>query len=135
MGLKNYYSMLGINTDASADDIRKAFRRLALQYHPDRNPGNIDAAEARFKEINEAYEVLGNKEARWRYDSLLRFPDYSSRATAVEYNSNEAENVLEMLRKFAGFGFAGKGIGWKMPRGCGRRQGGYCHRQWRQGIG
>jgi len=48
---KDYYSVLGVNTDASPEDIKKAFRRLALQHQPDRNPENIEAAEAKFKEI------------------------------------------------------------------------------------
>ena len=57
MELKDYYQILNVSQDASAEDIKKAFRRLALQYHPDHNPENIKEAEAQFKEINEAYEV------------------------------------------------------------------------------
>ncbi len=62
----DYYETLGIGRDASPDDIKRAFRRLAMQYHPDRNsePG----AEAQFKEINEAYEVLSDAERRSTYD-------------------------------------------------------------------
>jgi curved DNA-binding protein len=64
---KDYYAVLGIGRNASEQDIKKAYRKLARQYHPDVNPGNKQA-EARFKEINEAYEVLSDKEKRSKYD-------------------------------------------------------------------
>jgi DnaJ-class molecular chaperone len=54
MEYKDYYQILGVGRDAKPDDIRKAYRKLAMQYHPDRNPGD-KASEDRFKEINEAY--------------------------------------------------------------------------------
>ena len=62
----DYYSVLGVDRNASADDIKKAFRRLAMQYHPDRN--HETGAETRFKEVNEAYEVLADQEKRTAYD-------------------------------------------------------------------
>ena len=138
MDLKNYYSILGVNVDASTEDIKRAFRRLALQHHPDHNPENIKEAEEKFKEINEAYEVLSDEEARWRYDSLTRLSGYSSRTMAVEDNFNGgmgSDSILEMLRRLAGLGFVVKGAGWGKSWGCGRRQGGQCRRQWRQDIG
>lgn len=64
---KDYYQTLGISKDASAEDIKKAYRKLARKYHPDLNPGDKDA-EARFKEINEAQEVLSDPEKRTKYD-------------------------------------------------------------------
>ncbi|MDX1992257.1 MAG: J domain-containing protein [bacterium] len=64
---KDYYKTLGVAKDASDKDIKKAFRKLAKQYHPDANPNN-PSAEAKFKEINEAYEVLGDTEKRAAYD-------------------------------------------------------------------
>ncbi|HEY9666973.1 MAG TPA: J domain-containing protein [Coleofasciculaceae cyanobacterium] len=69
---RNYYEILGVSTEASSEEIKKAFRRLALQYHPDRNPGNKEAEE-KFKDISEAYEVLYNSDKRSQYDQLSRF--------------------------------------------------------------
>ena len=63
----NYYETLGVERGASADDIKKAYRKLAMQYHPDTNQGD-SAAEAKFKNIAEAYDVLGNTEKRAKYD-------------------------------------------------------------------
>jgi len=72
--MKNYYSVLGINRDASQDEIKRAFRGLALRYHPDRNPQDQKQVEERFKEINEAYQVLSDEDKRQRYDWLTTWP-------------------------------------------------------------
>jgi DnaJ-class molecular chaperone len=64
---RDYYEVLGVARDASEADIKKAYRKLARQYHPDRNPGDKQA-EARFKEVQEAYDVLGDKNKRTQYD-------------------------------------------------------------------
>lgn len=69
MEYKDYYKILGVERSASADAIRKAYRKLAMQYHPDRNPGNKQA-EDHFKDINEAYQVLSDDQKRARYDQL-----------------------------------------------------------------
>jgi len=69
MEYKDYYQVLGVGRSASADDIRAAYRKLAMHYHPDRNP-NDKSAEERFKEINEAYQVLGDPKKRSHYDRL-----------------------------------------------------------------
>src|SRR5215210_607801 len=66
---KDYYETLGVSKTASQDDIRKAFRKLARQHHPD-VAKDKKTAEAKFKQINEAYEVLGDPEKRKRYDEL-----------------------------------------------------------------
>ncbi len=64
---RDYYEVLGVAKDASQDEIKKAYRKLAMKYHPDRNQGNQEAAD-KFKEASEAYEVLSNDEKRARYD-------------------------------------------------------------------
>jgi curved DNA-binding protein len=69
MEYKDYYKVLGVERNASKDEIRRAFRKLALKTHPDRNQGN-SKAEEQFKEINEAYQVLSDPEKRSRYDQL-----------------------------------------------------------------
>ncbi|GAB4515812.1 MAG: J domain-containing protein [Anaerolineae bacterium] len=92
---KDYYKTLGVSKDASDKDIKKAFRKLAKQYHPDTNPNNPQA-EAKFKEINEAYEVLGDDEKRAQYD---RFgPDFA------RYQQAQANGA-----GFGGFGGTGTG--------------------------
>jgi len=68
---KDYYAILGVHETATPEEIKRAYRRLALQYHPDRNPGDPKAAE-RFKEITEAYGVLIDEEKRRHYDRLRR---------------------------------------------------------------
>ena len=67
MAGKDYYRLLGVKRDASEQEIKRAYRRLARKHHPDVNPDD-KSAEAKFKEINEAYEVLSDKEKRAKYD-------------------------------------------------------------------
>src|SRR5438034_3982717 len=66
---QDLYDVLGVSRTASEDDITKAYRKLARQHHPDRNPGD-KAAEARFKDISAAYEVLSDKQKRTQYDQF-----------------------------------------------------------------
>lgn len=66
---KNYYDILGVSKNASDAEIKKAYKKLAMQYHPDRNQGNA-AAEKKFKEINESYQVLGDKTKKQNYDQF-----------------------------------------------------------------
>ncbi|HEY9055250.1 MAG TPA: molecular chaperone DnaJ, partial [Rectinemataceae bacterium] len=69
MAKRDYYEVLGVPKDAPKEDIKRAYRRLAIQYHPDKNPGD-KAAEEKFKEATEAYEVLGDDQKRQAYDQL-----------------------------------------------------------------
>jgi curved DNA-binding protein CbpA len=78
--LKDYYAVLGVNPQDSSTEIQKVYRRLANRFHPDKNPGD-EAAEKRFKEINEAYGTLKNQEKREKYDRLYRL-DHKNRQRA-----------------------------------------------------
>ncbi|MBO7131862.1 DnaJ domain-containing protein [Candidatus Saccharibacteria bacterium] len=69
MAKRDYYEVLGVSKDASDDEIKKAYRKLAIKYHPDKNPGDKEA-EAKFKEVNEAHDVLSDKQKRARYDQF-----------------------------------------------------------------
>lgn len=93
MKQKNFYDILGVSEQSSADEIKGAYRKLAKELHPDKNPGN-PSAEARFKDINEAYEVIGDAEKRKKYDELRRF---SSRGPSSQSMSYE-----EFMRRFGG---------------------------------
>src|SRR3954464_14043866 len=67
MAKRDYYEVLGVNRDASEDDIKKAYRKLAMKHHPDRNPDN-PKSEDHFKEAKEAYEILSDEQKRAAYD-------------------------------------------------------------------
>lgn len=85
---KNYYAILGVNKTAGVDEIKQKFRKLALKYHPDRNQGN-KVAEAKFKEISEAYDVLSDEDKRSKYD---RFGQYWQQGTANEPKTSSVRN-------------------------------------------
>ena len=69
MAKRDYYEVLGVDKNASEDDIKKAYRKIAIKYHPDRNPGNKEAEE-KFKEAAEAYDVLHDPQKRQQYDQF-----------------------------------------------------------------
>jgi curved DNA-binding protein CbpA len=67
--MKDYYQILGIERNSSEEEIKSAYRKLALQYHPDKNLGNEEEAEAKFKEMGEAYKILSDPDERKKYDN------------------------------------------------------------------
>lgn len=105
-----YYTLLGIERDATEDEIKKAYRRKALELHPDRNYGNVESATAMFAEVQSAYEVLSDPQERAWYDShetqILRGDDPTTGGAAAgeyEYGNvkmTSAEDLARMLRKF-----------------------------------
>ena len=69
-GKRDYYEVLGVNKNATDEELKKAYRKLAKKYHPDANPDNKEEAEAKFKEVNEAYETLSDAQKRKMYDQF-----------------------------------------------------------------
>ena len=67
---KDYYKILGIQKSASPDEIKKAYRKLALKWHPDKNPDNQEEAQSKFQEINAAFEILSDPEKKKMYDQF-----------------------------------------------------------------
>lgn len=102
MSKNDYYEVLGVSRDASADEIKKAYRQMALKYHPDRNPGDKEAEE-KFKEAAEAYSVLGDPEKRSMYD---QFGHEGLRGEVFPgFNSTIFEDFEDILGNFFGFNF------------------------------
>lgn len=105
MNYKDYYALLGVPKNAPEKDIKSAYRKLARKWHPDANPDNPKAAEEKFKEIQEAYEVLGDAEKRKKYDVLGS--DWQRAAQQAEQQRNYRERQSETVFNFGGFGQGG----------------------------
>jgi len=99
-GKPDYYDVLGVQREASEQEVKSAYRRLALKYHPDRNPGN-EAAEGRFKEAAEAYGVLGDPEKRQRYD---RYGHAGLGGASAGFDPTIFADFGDILGDFFGFG-------------------------------
>lgn len=113
---KDYYQILGVSKTASESEIKKSFRRLARQYHPDLNPGDA-ASEAKFKEINEAHEVLSDPGKRKKYDQFGQYwqqagqPGVDMGGMNFDQYGNFDEFINELLGRFGGMGGATNGAG------------------------
>ena len=102
---KDYYQILGVPKNASDNDIKKAYRKLAMQYHPDRNQGKEEWANQKFKEINEAFSVLGDPDKRKRFD---RFGAVDGINIGDVYSNPFTKGTFDDLMK----DFGGAGLGF-----------------------
>lgn len=102
-GKKDYYQLLGVNRNASEEEIKKAYRKLALQHHPDRNPGNKQAEE-KFKEASEAYQVLSDPQKRARYDQYghAAFGDGGPFAGGFDFSAGFEDVFGDIFGEFFG---------------------------------
>ncbi|TET13451.1 MAG: J domain-containing protein [Dehalococcoidia bacterium] len=135
MSIEDYYQVLGINRDASQEEVKRAFRSLALRYHPDHNPHDQKQAEERFKEINEAYEALNDEDKRRRYDYLTTWPRYRQRVIVLEDTFDDEfteglgrEALQQLLKQLAALGLSFSDVTGCSRRGCGRAYGRRCRR-------
>lgn len=108
MASKDYYQILGLQKGASDDDIKKAFRKLAIQYHPDKNKGDKEAEE-KFKEVNEAYQVLSDPEKKAQYDQFGT-TDFQGGFGGYEggFDFSEMGGFGDIFDSFFGGGFSGR---------------------------
>ena len=116
MAKQDYYATLGVARDASADDMKKSYRKLAMQLHPDRNPGD-KTAEARFKELNEAYDILKDEQKRAAYDRFghAAFENGGQGAGGFDFSGGGA-GLGDIFDQMFGDFMGGRGRGG--PRGC-----------------
>lgn len=102
MSDKDYYKILGVSEEASENEIKKAYRKLAVKYHPDKNPGD-KKAEEKFKEISEAYYSLGDAKRRKEYDNLRRMGAYTG-----DFSSARGFDFSDFMNQFSGGGFSSR---------------------------
>ena len=95
MSKRDYYEVLGVNKSADESEIKKAYRKLAMKYHPDRNQGDAEA-EAKFKEASEAYSILYDKEKRSAYDQFGHSAvDGSAQGGGFDFSSSQFSDIFE----------------------------------------
>ncbi|MEM8719310.1 MAG: J domain-containing protein [Cyanobacteria bacterium P01_G01_bin.39] len=95
--VRNYYEMLGVTKNASSNEIKKAYRTLAIKYHPDRNLGN-KAAEEKFKDINEAYEILSDQTRRVQYDQSISKKNFINKTSFNNFGRNNGTTARKTDR-------------------------------------
>ena len=104
---KDYYKVLGVPESISADELKKVYRKLAVKYHPDKNPGNAKQSEAKFKEISEAYYVLSDEKRRAQYDQMRKFGG----GNPGNFAGAQGFNFEDLLRQYSSGGRARAGGG------------------------
>ena len=116
---EDYYQVLGVDKKATADEIKKAYRKLAVKWHPDKNPNNKAASEEKFKKISEAYAVLSDAKKREEYDHFGSADQYRQ-----QYSQEDIFRGFDLDEILRGFGFGGARGGRTTFRTGGRRGGG-----------
>ncbi|KAF5204797.1 Chaperone protein dnaj [Thalictrum thalictroides] len=122
----DYYNILKVNRNATDDDLKKSYRRLAMKWHPDKNPNNKSEAEAKFKQISEAYDVLSDPQKRAIYDQYGEeglkgapppgstgggFPFGGNGSNDFMFNPRNAEDIFAEFFRSSPFGFGSSGPG------------------------
>eukprot|EP00316_Scyphosphaera_apsteinii_P020706 CAMPEP_0119310288 /NCGR_PEP_ID=MMETSP1333-20130426/18585_1 /TAXON_ID=418940 /ORGANISM="Scyphosphaera apsteinii, Strain RCC1455" /LENGTH=350 /DNA_ID=CAMNT_0007314445 /DNA_START=18 /DNA_END=1070 /DNA_ORIENTATION=+ len=137
---ENYYKILGVDKTASETEINKAYKKLAVKYHPDKNPDNKELAEENFKKVSEAYEVLSNQEKRQTYDQFGKSGLEQGGMGGGGFSRGQAEEIFSqffggqdpfsvLFGESGGAGMGGPGVQFRfstsgMPRGMGGGMGG-----------
>ena len=111
---RDYYEILSVERTADAEEVKRAYRRMAMKYHPDRNPGDAEA-EAKFKEAAEAYEVLGDTAKRERYDRFGHEGVRSGGAATHDFSSMDVSDIFSMFNDIFGGGLGGNRAGRRGP--------------------
>lgn len=116
---EDYYQVLGVDKKATAEEIKKAYRKLAVKWHPDKNPNNKSASEEKFKKISEAYAVLSDSEKRQNYDNFGSADQFRQ-----QYSQEDIFRGFDLDEILRSFGFGGSRGGGRTTFRTGRRGGG-----------
>ena len=100
MANKDYYAILGVEKNASEEELKKAYRKLAKKYHPDANPDNKKEAEAKFKEVNEAYEILSNPSYLLKEEDIFSIRKYGKFKYIGKIKQTKKNNYIVKIHKY-----------------------------------